>query len=310
MRWMTYVSGSAPAGRPGVLVGETIHGLDTSHSLVELLAEGTDGLREAGQHAIRQPVELVALPDVELLAPVPDPPSIRDFMAFEQHVLTSNRALGREMNPAWYENPVFYFSNPAAVRGPREPIPIAPGSECYDYELEVAAVIGHTGRNLSPREAEEHIAGYLILCDWSARDVQAAEMKVGLGPAKSKDTATSFGPFLITPDELEDRRSGNAFDLTMTAVVNGRPYSTGNMADLYWSFPQMLSHASRGTVLRPGDVVGSGTVGTGCILELSAVHGQERYPWLAPGDRVVLSIEEMGQIESGIVAAEPVMALS
>src|SRR5690606_24827633 len=129
---------------------------------------------------------------------------------------------------------------------------------------------------------------YVLLCDWSARDLQAVEMAVQLGPAKGKDTATSLGPFLVTPDELEQYRAGDGYDLPLTASVNGRAYSAGSWKDLYWSFPQMLAYASRGTVLHPGDVIGSGTVGTGCILELSRVHGTEAYPWLEPGDRVRL----------------------
>jgi 2-keto-4-pentenoate hydratase/2-oxohepta-3-ene-1,7-dioic acid hydratase in catechol pathway len=188
-------------------------------------------------------------------------------------------------------------------------VEIPPGSAAFDYELEVAVVIGRPGANIPVASAREHIAGYTILCDWSARDLQELEMRAGLGPAKGKDSATSLGPWLVTPDELEDRRHRNGFDLAMTASVNGTPYSTGNLADLHWSFEQMISFASRGTELRTGDVIGSGTVGTGCILELSRVHGTETFPWLRPGDRVRLEVERLGSVESTIQPAQPLHPL-
>ena len=166
---------------------------------------------------------------MRFLAPVPDPPSIRDFYAFEEHVKTSAQALGREVSPVWYEIPLFYFTNPAATRGPCDDIPVTPGSARFDYELEIAAVVGRPGSDLDPAVAERHIAGYMVMCDWSARDLQAQEMAGRLGPAKGKDSATSFSAFLVTPDELEDRRAGNAYDLEMTASVNGRPYSSGDV---------------------------------------------------------------------------------
>jgi 2-keto-4-pentenoate hydratase/2-oxohepta-3-ene-1,7-dioic acid hydratase in catechol pathway len=228
-------------------------------------------------------------------------------MAFEEHVVTSSAALGQQVNPDWYEIPVFYFSNPAAVHSATADVRISPGSAAFDYELEIAAVIGTGGSDLAPETATEHIAGYMLLCDWSARDLQAREMKQMLGPVKGKDSATSFGPFLVTPDELAGHRSGNAYDISMRAYRNGELYSSGNLADLYWSFAQMLAYASRGTRLRPGDVIGSGTVGTGCILELSRVHGEQAYPYLTAGDTVRLEADELGTIEATMLgAAEPI----
>jgi 2-keto-4-pentenoate hydratase/2-oxohepta-3-ene-1,7-dioic acid hydratase in catechol pathway len=199
---------------------------------------------------------------------------------------------------------VFYFSNPAAIIGPHDDVPIAPGSAAYDFELEVAAVIGTPGRNIAVADAEAHIAGYTILCDWSARDVQSREMTLNLGPAKGKDTATSLGPVLVTPDELEPYRRGNAYDLVMTATVNGRPYSSGNFADIHYDFGQLIEHAARGTELRTGDVIGSGTVGTGCILELSRTHGLDAYPWLVAGDVVTLAVAQLGEIRSTVTTAD------
>jgi 2-keto-4-pentenoate hydratase/2-oxohepta-3-ene-1,7-dioic acid hydratase in catechol pathway len=169
--------------------------------------------------------------------------------------------------------------------------------------------VGRGGSDLDPATAEEHIAGYLVMCDWSARDVQQHEMLGNLGPAKGKDTATSFSGFLVTPDELEPYRGGNAYLLAMTASVNGKLYSKGSFADIYWRFGQLLAYASRGTTLRTGDIIGSGTVGTGCILELSTVHGTQAYPWLQPGDSVRLEVEDLGVIESAIVPGPPVVPL-
>jgi 2-keto-4-pentenoate hydratase/2-oxohepta-3-ene-1,7-dioic acid hydratase in catechol pathway len=300
MRWVTYVSPVDGRERAGVLRDGAIRGV--REPLTDLLAH-------EGLAPVLNPVEIVPQADARLRAPVPSPPSIRDFMAFEEHVVTSMHAMHREVDPVWYEIPVFYFTNPASVRGARDPVEISPGSAAFDYELEVAAVIGRPGANIPVAAAAEHIAGYSILCDWSARDLQELEMREGLGPAKGKDTATSFGPWLVTPDELEDRRKGKGFDLAMTASVNGTTYSTGNLADLFWSFEQMISFASRGTELRTGDVIGSGTVGTGCILELSRVHGTETFPWLRPGDRVRVEVERLGSVESTVHPAQPLHPL-
>jgi 2-keto-4-pentenoate hydratase/2-oxohepta-3-ene-1,7-dioic acid hydratase in catechol pathway len=309
MRWCTYVSPDDSAERIGLLHQGRIHGLRGEHRLVDLLGDHGTRLREAAERAIADPVEVVAEEGVRFLAPVPDPPSIRDFYAFEEHVNTCDRALGRETNPVWYEIPLFYFTNPAATRGPYDDIPIAPGSARFDYELEIAAVVGRPGSDLDPAAAEQHIAGYTVMCDWSARDLQAQEMKGRLGPAKGKDSATSFGAFLVTPGELADRRAGNAYDLEMTASVNGRPYSRGTFSSIHWRFGELLAYASRGTTLRSGDIIGSGTVGTGCILELSAVHGPEAYPWLKPGDRVRLEVDRLGVISSTIRPSAPVIPL-
>jgi 2-keto-4-pentenoate hydratase/2-oxohepta-3-ene-1,7-dioic acid hydratase in catechol pathway len=292
MRWVTYVSPAAGTERPALLVDGALHGLRGGEQLVDLLGR----LPEAAERARADPLEIVPEAGAVLRAPIPVPPSIRDFMAFEEHVVTSMQAIGQDLDPTWYEIPVFYFTNPAAVLGPHDDVAISPGSTMFDYELEVAAVIGTPGSDLDPAAAGKHIAGYTILCDWSARDLQMREMKLGLGPAKGKDSATSLGPYLVTPDEL------GALDLAMTASVNGTPYSAGRLSDLYWSFAQLIAYASRGTRLVPGDVIGSGTVGTGCILELSRVHGAERYPWLAVGDEVRLAVEGLGAQRARVVA--------
>ena len=302
MKWVSYISPSDHSARVGILSGEDILGGDPGSSLIDLLRRFGSDLTPAAETLHARAAERLRMDSVDLLAPVPVPPSIRDFMAFENHARDSSRAIGLELNEAWYQIPVFYFTNPAAVRSHRTPVPMSPGSTMFDYELEVGAVIGEAGSDIAVEDAAKHIAGFTIFCDWSARDLQAHEMQIGLGPAKGKDTATSFGPWMVTPDELAYARTPNGYDLSMTAAVNGQLYSKGNWKDLYWTFEQMIAYASRGTTLVPGDVIGSGTVGTGCILELSRVHGNEAYPWLEPGDDVELSIENLGAIRATVTA--------
>jgi fumarylacetoacetate (FAA) hydrolase len=218
------------------------------------------------------------LADVLLRAPVLHPPAVRDFYAFEKHVRAARELRGLEVPPEWYEQPVFYFSNPAAIYGPEDEIPYPEGTAEFDYELEVAAIIGLDGA----------IGGFTVMNDWSARDLQRAEMKVGLGPAKGKDFATSLGPVVITPDEF-DGSSG-----AMVARVNGEERSRGELGDMQFSWAQLVEHAARNTRLRPGDVLGSGTVGSGCILE----HGDGR--WLRRGDVVELEVEGIGVLRNTV----------
>ena len=225
--------------------------------------------------------------------------SLRDFYAFEQHVKTCRGHRGLEMVPQWYQVPVFYFSNPVAIIGDGDPVWAPQGSAALDYELELACVIGTAARDLPADDsAMERVAGFTVMNDWSARDIQRAEMAVGLGPSKSKDFATSLGPVVVPFDDLRDAYRDGRLLLEMTAHVNGREYSRGNADTMYWTWPQVLAHASRDTELRPGDVIGSGTVGTGCILELTpeAVGG-----WLKPGDVVELTIERIGTLRNPIV---------
>jgi fumarylacetoacetate (FAA) hydrolase len=204
------------------------------------------------------------------------------------------------MVPQWYEVPVFYFSNPASILGPDEPVWAPQGSQALDYELELACVIGRECRDVPADDrAMEVVAGFTIMNDWSARDLQRIEMSVGLGPSKGKDFATSLGPELVTFDELRDRYEKGRLNLDMSAAVNGRVLSRGNAASMHWTWPDLIAHASRDVRLRPGDVLGSGTVGTGCILELTpeAVGG-----WLKPGDVVELTIERLGTLRNPVIA--------
>src|SRR4051812_22751270 len=227
-------------GWPGRVEGDKV---------VQLAAQTLQSLFTGGGSA-REHAEY-ALADVDLRPPVLYPPAVRDFMAFEEHVANARRLRGAEVPKEWYEIPVFYFSNPAAIYGHEDPIPCPAETAELDYELECAAVIGANGT----------IGGFTVMNDWSARDLQRAEMRVGLGPAKGKDFATSFGPVLVTPDEFDGTHGA------MVARVNGEERSRGDLSAMFHKWDALLAQAARNTVLRPGDILGSGTVGGGCILE-------------------------------------------
>ena len=233
------------------------------------------------------------------MLPLPPIASLRDFYAFEQHVKTARAHRDLEMSPEWYRIPVFYFSNPASIVGDGAPVFAPRGSKALDYELEIACIIGQEARDLPDDDrAMECVSGFTILNDWSARDLQRAEMSVGLGPSKGKDFASSLGPGLVTFASLADRYRDGRLHLEMWARVNGKELSRGNSGSMFWTWPQLLAHASRDATLRPGDILGSGTVGTGCILELTpeAVGG-----WLQPGDVVELEIERLGILRNPII---------
>jgi 2-keto-4-pentenoate hydratase/2-oxohepta-3-ene-1,7-dioic acid hydratase in catechol pathway len=309
MHWVTYRHDRDEKDRVGLVMADEVRGLAGEPSLIALLGDDGERLSQAAERAKNDPSEVVRFDDVRLRAPIPAPPTVRDFYAFEQHVKTARKRRGLEMDPDWYALPVFYFSNPYAIVGPAEDVKVPPGCSEMDFELEVAAVVGRPGRDLAPEEAEAHIAGFCVMNDWSARDIQRREMKLSMGPVKGKDFATSLGPVLVTPDELASARRDRAYDLAMTASVNGVEYSRASLADIYWSFGEMLAYASRGTRVETGDVIGSGTCGTGCILELSLVHGTDAYPWLKPGDVVELSVERLGMLRNRVVAGSPLRAL-
>jgi 2-keto-4-pentenoate hydratase/2-oxohepta-3-ene-1,7-dioic acid hydratase in catechol pathway len=241
--------------------------------------------------------------EVIFYPPLVRPMSMRDFYAFEEHVLTANKTRKRQVPEEWYQFPVFYFSNPNSMFGHRQTIPYPSHTQALDYELEVACIIGKQGKNIPAGKAEEYIFGYTILNDWSARDIQRQETKVGLGPAKAKDFASSMGPWITTVDELEDKGTGRpgVYDLKMVARVNGVELSQGNMSDIYYSFGEIIERASQEVTLFPGEVIGSGTVGTGCLLELTLGQG----PWLQPDDVVQLEVERLGVLENRIQHPKP-----
>jgi fumarylacetoacetate (FAA) hydrolase len=230
--------------------------------------------------------------------PILAPPTFRDFYAFERHVGTMWKRRDMEIPEAWYRLPIFYFSNVSEIRGPGDAVWAPRGSQELDYELEVAALVDTPVRDLDAAQGEEAIGGYMILNDWSARDLQREETTVRLGPAKGKDFASSIGPWLVTPDELADARDGKGYALAMTATVNGTELSRGTWSSAHFSFGDMVERASADVRLRPGDLLGSGTVGTGCLLEIKD-EILKRY--LEPGDMVTLAIERMGQLTAPVV---------
>lgn len=266
--------------------------------------EGGERSMEVARKLLESSDASYALSEVTLLSPVPRPTSMRDGYAFRQHVEAARRNRGVEMIPEFDLFPVFYFTNHNGVIG-QGPIRVMPEHlKKLDFELEAAIVIGKKGRNIKASEADSYIAGYTIMNDWSARYLQMEEMKLSLGPAKGKDFATALGPWLVTKDELESKKisspDGDRYDLTMTCTVNGKELSRGNLKDMTWSFAQLIERASYGVTLMPGDVIGSGTVGTGCLLELNGSKITDNL-WIKVGDEVTCSIDMLGSLTNTVV---------
>jgi len=261
---------------------------------VEALAEIVEG------YAGAEPDDeaILAASNLHFGPPILRPPSLRDFYAFERHVKTMWERRGGTVPEAWYRMPIFYFGNVSEIRGPGDPVWAPRGSEELDYELEIGALVDTPGIDLEPDRADEAIGGYFILNDWSARDLQREETTVRLGPAKGKDFATTIGPWLVTPDELADARAGEAYALQMSAYVNGIETSHGAWSSAQFSFGEMLARASADAHLRPGDLIGSGTVGSGCLLE---VKDEVLKRYLQIGDTVTLAVERLGTLTSPIV---------
>nr|MBI2905027.1 fumarylacetoacetate hydrolase family protein [Chloroflexota bacterium] len=294
--WALTARGLPPEPLPGS-VFELIHAGQAAWLYARNLVNVLDGVNPTTVTTAQKARVGWPLAEVTLYPPLPRPMSLRDFYAFEQHVLAAYANRGREVPEEWYEFPAFYFTNPNSIFGTGEAVPCPKYTQALDYELEIACVIGKTGRDIPAEKAEGHIFGYMIMNDWSARDIQRKEMKM-LGPAKAKDFATSLGPWLVTVDELRDRATGRpgVFDLQMSARVNGVERSRGNFKDIHYSFGQLIAHASEDAFLLAGDVIGSGTVGSGCLLELTKGQG----PWLRPGDVVELEIERLGVLRNRV----------
>ena len=252
------------------------------------------------------------LEEIKLLAPIPRPNSLRDAYAFRQHVETSRRNRGLEMIKEFDDFPVFYFSNHNAIFGPNDDVECMPSHfEKLDYELEIAILIGKEGRNIKAKNAKEYIAGFMIMNDMSSRGLQMKEMKLNLGPAKGKDFASVLGPYLVTPDELlgnvvNEDDSGCNYNLEMTCSVNGKLLSKGNLKDMAWSFEKIIERVSYGATIYPGDIIGSGTVGTGCLLEINGTNKLKSFDfteiWLKENDVVEMQIEKLGKITNKIVS--------
>jgi fumarylacetoacetate (FAA) hydrolase len=247
------------------------------------------------------PAALLDPATIRLLAPLPRPVSMRDGYAFRQHVATARRNRGLEMIPEFDLFPVTYFTNHLAVTGPGEVLVQDHHLARLDFELEVAIVTGRPLKNATLAEADDAIFGYMVMNDWSARMLQMEEMKLSLGPCKGKDFATSLGPWLVTKDELKLERTGRGEVLhaAMTCTVNGHRLSNGNADSMNWTFAQILQRTSYGIQMHPGEVIGSGTVGTGCLLELNGSKVTDNL-WLKAGDEVVLEIEGLGRLVNTI----------
>jgi 2-keto-4-pentenoate hydratase/2-oxohepta-3-ene-1,7-dioic acid hydratase in catechol pathway len=273
--------------------GETLKVLPTAIGVLDVLTTAEPDCRGAREQKLN---------DSRLVAPI-QPTSIRDFSVFEQHLegILKGSHPDATVPEIWFRAPFFYFSNPAAVSGPGEAIERPPGCRDLDFELEVAAVIGRAGRNLTPDEAGDYIAGYTIFNDWSARDLQFEEMKLGLGICKGKDFSNTLGPWIVSPGELEPFRSGDRLDLDLRARVNDREIGDDTLANMAWSFEQLIAYASRGAWIRPGDVIGSGTCGWGCLLEPRGRYGRDKYPPLQDGDVISLTVQGIGTISNKVV---------
>ena len=303
MRWATYRSDDGD--RVGVVSDESIYAVDAGIALIDLVARGHEGLRAAGEEAVRRPSSVVRLSEASLRAPIPSPPAVRDSLCFLNHMRNCQQALGGGgvLKDTWYRIPAFYFACPSTVFGPYDDVPMAPGAAWQDFELEIAAVIGVGGKDLSVEEAENAIIGYTIFNDWSARDLQTLEGQLGIGQAKGKDSGVTLGPYLVTPDELAGYRRDGRLDLAVTALVNDNEIGSGTTADMDWTFAEVISYASRGVPLKPGDVIGSGTVPTCTLVEhLSLTAPQEFVGWLHDGDTVTLRVQGLGETRQTVRA--------
>ncbi|MEE2782688.1 MAG: fumarylacetoacetate hydrolase family protein [Pseudomonadota bacterium] len=311
--------------RPGIVIDGAIHVLPGTDQLIDLLGDGGEKLVDAGELAQQKPAEVIAYAEADLAAPL-RPTQIRDTLLFLQHL--KNARGGAELEPEWSQIPAFYFGNTASVTGPNDPVEIFPGSEWFDCELEVASIIGRQGSNLCVEEAEDYIAGFMIFNDWSARDLQQKELVLNIGQGKGKDGANTFGPMFVTSDELEPYRSGNSYSLKAEAYVNDEKFGEGMLDQMDWTFGEIVSFASRGTKVMPGDAICSGTVPTCCLAEHFAVamarslapRDDDQPPpadsnqanfrgWLQPGDVVRLDVELLGSQHQEVLPSVPVHRL-
>ena len=320
MKLSTYFNGEEHLG---LLVNNKLYQVSTLHpdlpnDILKFLDQGEKAMRllkSFEQKLIDNADFIKSVEDYQLLAPVPQPRSCRDGYAFRQHVATARRNRGLGMIPEFDQYPIFYFTNHNAVFGPGEISLMPDHFRQLDFELEVAIVIGKQGRNIHAEDADEYIAGYTIMNDFSARTLQMEEMLMNLGPAKGKDFATTIGPWLVTNDELEAyqtttkiNHTGAQYDMPMTCTINDVQVSAGNLNEMDWTFAEIIERASYGVDLYPGDVIGSGTVGTGCFLELNGtakLNDPAHIPqWLKEGDVVSLKVKGLGELTNVIKAEQ------
>ncbi len=325
MKLVSYIRGEEDG--LGIIVNHHVYDVNEldgqlPDNMLEFLWEGPAAMNKLHQHFRKlsnnprtYDTNPHLLEDLTLLAPVPHPVSCRDAYAFREHVETARLNRNKEMIPEFDQFPVFYFTNANSVQGPGIIYCMPDHMEKLDFELEVAAVIGKEGRNIRAEDADEHIAGFCIMNDLSARQLQSEEMKLNLGPAKGKDFATTIGPWLVTPDELKEYltnpkadHKGANYALTMTAKVNEEQVSQGSMADMEWTFAEIIERCSYGVDLFPGEIIGSGTVGTGCFLELNgtAKRKNPNYQprWLQDGDVVELEVGGLGALQNTVLQEE------
>lgn len=305
----------------GIIHGNHVFPLQTiaptlPQNMLSFLAEGESSMKAAKlmHDKIIEGMymdQAIALDCVQLMAPIPRPVSFRDAYAFRQHVATSRRNRGLDMIPEFDLFPVFYFSNHLAINGPGTINAMPLHFEQMDFELEVAVLINKQGRNIPASKADEYIAGYMIMNDLSARKLQMEEMKLNLGPAKGKDFATAIGPYLVTKDELAAYKTatreghiGDSYNLEMSCHVNGIKVSQGNLADMHWTFAEIIERISYGVDIYPGDLIGSGTVGTGCFLELNGTgrrnDAKHQDQWLQPADEIKLTVTGLGTLSNTV----------
>ncbi|MGY1773557.1 fumarylacetoacetate hydrolase family protein [Blastococcus sp. SYSU D00813] len=301
MRFATWEAGGVVSA--GVVSDAGLHALPARTTVLDLVRAGLPAALEAGAAALDGPA--VPVSEVRLLPPL-EAPTVRDFVAFEEHVEGVRKAIDGVAGvvPEWYQAPTFYFTNPYALIGAHDDVAVPPGSQRFDFELEVAVVVGRDGASLTPEQARAHVFGYTVLNDWSARDLQAREMKVNLGPAKGKDSATTLGPWLVTADELEPYRDDDGFlALDLRVSVNGAEIGQDLLSNMGWPFEELIAYASRGTQVRAGDVLGSGTCGNGgCLAELWGTRGESAPRPLQVGDVVEMTVEGIGTIRNRVVA--------
>ena len=312
MRLATFTAPDLLTPRVGLVEDETLLAFPADLTMRDVVAAGIDAaVRLAEAARGREPAR--PLSSVRLLTPL-EPASVRDFVAFEEHVDGVRRSVDGSAGvpDAWYDAPTFYFTNPHTILGPGEDVPFPAQCRARDFELEVAVVVGAPGTSLSIDEARDHVFGYTIMNDWSARDVQSREMQVRLGPAKGKDFATTLGPWIVTADELDQRRDSDGFlDLWGVAEVNGVEVGRDLLANAGWTFEAMIAYASRDSRVESGDVLGSGTVGNGgCLAELWGRNGPHAPPPLQPGDLVTLTVEGIGSVSNRVAVSDPAPPLA
>ena len=309
MKWVTVrINGIEQAG---LVIDEQVHLLGEGTSLLNLLGDDGENLEQAGELARSNPVGIVDLAGADLAPPV-RPTQIRDTLLFLQHM--RNCRPGQDLEDEWYQIPAFYFSNTTAAVGPNDPVAILPGSQWFDFELEIAAIVGKEGANIRPENGDDHIAGFMIFNDWSARDLQQKEGVLRIGQAKGKDGANTFGPMFVTKDELEPYSAGNSYHIKAQAYLNGDLIGEGYLDEMNWSFGEVVAFASRGTKVLPGEAICSGTVPTCCLVEhfVMSMHDDTKvFPgWLKPGDRVRFDVEVLGSTSQTVRQSSPVYPLS